>query len=233
MTEPWRIASFNVQRLSSHEIHRAARIGAFLRERACDVVALQEIEESAAHVVAEHARIAHVTFVPHVPTRKRGVALLHRMPALVADGGRLAARLGDDKGYTRIVARLGLREVEIVALHLDWISSRARTRQIDALADALGALDRPRIVLGDLNAMTIGALLRGERTDTTVASLALALGVRPPPIASPTFPSRAPRWALDWILASPPLALGAVEVCATDLSDHAAIALDVSFAEAA
>lgn len=228
MEEPTRVASLNVQRLSPRERDRVARIGAFVGGLASDVVALQEVSREAAHEVARHAGFPHCTFVGHSASRDRGVALLHHAPARVADGARIAARPLDDKGYTRARLTLAGREIEIVGLHLDWLSRRARARQIEVLGRALGPPSTPRIVLGDLNAMTPSAWARGEPADDTVLAVALALGVRPPTRSARTFPSRAPRWALDWALASPDLALGEVQVVPTELSDHALIAIEVS-----
>ncbi len=227
MPESIRIASLNVKRLGARERPRAARIGAFVRELQSDVVALQEIGEEAAHDVAAHAGMAHVTFVGHALSGRRGVALLHRAPAITSSGVRIAARVGDDKGFTRAVLRFGDRELEIVGMHLDWLSRRARLVQIERIARALGAPSIPRVALGDLNAMTLRTWARGETADETVIALALALGVRTPGKTSPTFPSHAPRWALDWVLASPELGLSEIEVVPTALSDHAAIVAEV------
>jgi endonuclease/exonuclease/phosphatase family metal-dependent hydrolase len=233
MSEPWRVASLNVLRLSSREKQRAARIGAFLGELGTDVVALQEVEGEPAADVARRAGFDHCTFVGHALSRRRGVALLHRSPALVSGGARFPARLGDDKGYTRAVVLACGREIEILGVHLDWLSRRARAGQIEALARAVGPACMPRVVLGDLNAMTLGTWARGDAVDDTVSALALALGLRPSSSISRTFPGRAPRWALDWILASPELDVSALEVVPTALSDHAAIVAEITLAGAA
>jgi endonuclease/exonuclease/phosphatase family metal-dependent hydrolase len=167
--------------------------------------------------------LPHRTFVGHAPSGARGVAILHRAPAIASSGARVPARMLDDKGFARVV----IGGVEIVALHLDWLSKRARFAQIEQLARALGARTGPRIVLGDLNAMTLATWARGEPADETVIGLSLALGVRPPARAQRSFPSSAPRWALDWVLASPDLTIGDVRAVPTRLSDHAAIVAEV------
>ena len=177
-----------MKRLGARERPRAARIGAFLRELESDVVALQEVAEAAARDVAVHAGMSHVTFVCHALSGRRGVALLHRAPAIASSGVRIAARLGDDKGFTRAVLRFGDRELEIVGMHLDWLSRRARLVQIERIARALGAPTIPRVALGDLNAMTLRTWARGETADETVIALALALGLRTPPRRHRRFP---------------------------------------------
>lgn len=231
MDDLLRVASFNVKRLSAREKLRVDRIGAFVGALESDVVALQEIWTEPVADVARSAGFPHWTFVGHAPSRRRGVAMLHRVAASARGGERLSARPGDDKGYTRAVLRPRGVDVEVIGLHLDWISRRARSRQIDELARAVGQPRMPRVVIGDMNAMTLAAWARAMPSDDTVTELARALGVSPPPTAQATFPSRAPRWALDWILVSPPLRFADVRVTPTPLSDHAAIVADLVIGE--
>jgi endonuclease/exonuclease/phosphatase family metal-dependent hydrolase len=76
--------------------------------------------------------------------------------------------------------------------------------------------------------MSPGAFSRTH--DDTVSELAERLGVRAPSEARPTFPSRRPFWALDWILATPDLSFVDVEMRATRSSDHAAILATLALA---
>ena len=84
----------------------------------------------------------------------------------------------------------------------------------------------PRVVAGDLNAMSARAFLARRDHDETVAALADSLGVRPGP-ALKTFPNRFPRFALDWILLSDDLAFERLRVERADFSDHSALVADV------
>ncbi len=152
---------------------------------------------------------------------------------MARSGGRLPARAGDDKGFTRVVlampAAAVIGAVEVIAVHLDPFSHRARQRQIAALAASVGAPTMPRIVLGDFNAMTIRAWLTRRAHDDTVAEVAEALSVEMPTCAShKSFPSRYPLFAIDWVLASSELEVRNVEVVATRLSDHAALLAEVA-----
>lgn len=216
-----------------------------VRALGADICALQEIahecpQRGALAQVAEGARLEHVTFEPHARYGRapRGVGVLHRHPPLARGGGRLPARAGDDKGFTRVVlaipsapdsADAARGAIEVIAVHLDPFSHRARQRQIAVLATAVGAPTMPRIVLGDFNAMTIRAWLSRRAHDETVAEVAEALSVEMPSCASRrSFPSRYPLFAIDWVLASSELEVRSVEVVATRLSDHAALLAEVA-----
>jgi endonuclease/exonuclease/phosphatase family metal-dependent hydrolase len=235
-----RIVSFNVKRLSHRWAGgrtRAVRIGALLRTLDADVCALQEIEHvpddagSALALVAREAGFDAHTFTRHAPGQPRGVGLLHRGLVIETSGGLLPARPRDDKGYTRVVLQVSpsAPAIEIIAVHLDWISRRARERQAAALAEAVGRPTGPRLVVGDLNAMTARTLLRGEDHDSTVRVLASRLGVAPPRAPGVrTFPNFAPTFSLDWVLASASLAIGSVRALPTRLSDHALLVAEVT-----
>ena len=231
---PLRVINFNVRRLSRHELTRARRIGAFLGELGADICALQEIEHPHESIspLAEIARVAgmeHRTFTNHAPSHSRGVAILHRNVPLARSGARLPARRGDDKGYTRLVVEASAdRPIEIIAVHLDPFSRHARLRQIADLAGNLEEPRMPRLVLGDLNAMTVAAWMKGKDHDETTDVLAEKLGVKAPIGRSPrTFPSVHPLFAIDWILASPDLEFRSVRAVPTRLSDHAALVAEL------
>ena len=230
-----RVASFNVQRLSARHAARVEAIAGIVRTLEVDVLALQEIDAGPAFDVTRGAGLSHTTFVAHAPSARRGVAVGHRYAAQATGGARIPARLGDDKGFTRVVLDVPIEEsasrprrVEVIALHLDWLSRAARARQIAALAEALGPPSSSRLVLGDTNAMSARAL--GRTHDDTVHALAEELGVRAPEIVCPTFPSRRPLWALDWILATADLSFVDVQTHATASSDHAAIVATLALA---
>lgn len=219
MTRRTRIATFNVKRLATKEAARVDAIASFVRAHAPDVLALQEVEAGASLAIAERAGFPHASFVAHAHGVDRGVAILHRTPAAARGGERVPARWLDDKGFTRVVIPCSAQPIEIVALHLDWLSRDARTRQIARIADHLGPASGPRLVLGDLNAMSPRAF--GGAHDDTAHALARALGLRVRESSPPTFPSKSPRWALDWILTCDAFETRQMCVLPTALSDHA------------
>lgn len=231
-TESLRIVSLNVCRLdpgSAGGRARARRVGSLLSELDASLVAFQELEH-AGH--ADSLDVfgdagSHWILGRHSRSGGRGVALRSRALPLDYTEGRLSARTVDDKGYARgVFAMLGCT-VEVIALHLDPFSRRARHRQIAMLADAVGPAQMPRVVLGDLNAMTVGAIFRGRDHDDTVSILSEALGVRPAATTPRTFPNAFPLFAIDWILASRELELTAVHAVRAGVSDHAAIVADL------
>jgi endonuclease/exonuclease/phosphatase family metal-dependent hydrolase len=226
-----RVATFNTKRLGRGQHARAEVIAEHLVRLTPDLVALQEVDDAAAAHVALRAGFSQCTFVGHSPNGRRGVALLHRDEAITRDGAKVPARWRDDKGYARIVLKLAGRELEVVALHLDWASRRARGDQLRRMAELLPPR-AARIVLGDLNAMNVGAILRRRIVDDTVAEVSRALAVAPPPELVPTFPARAPRWALDAVLASAPLAVTTVQVAPSAHSDHAALVATIAWGTA-
>ena len=227
-----RVASINVCRLcpvTRRGRSRARSLRGLLAKLDADLVALQELEHqgSDAHrsLLSESM---HLTVGKHSRSGTRGVGVLCATPFLQEDHGRLSARWGDDKGYVRVVVTphaMG-SAVEFIGVHLDPFSPRARFRQIDALAREVGAPSMPRIVAGDLNAMSAKALLSGRDHDETVSALSEALGVRSG-IALKTFPNRFPRLAIDWVLASPDLSFRAMRREKTNFSDHAAIVAEL------
>ncbi len=230
--ESLRIVSLNVCRLdpgSTGGRERARRVGSLLSKLDAGLVAFQELEH-AGHADSLEAfgdADSHWILGRHSRSGGRGVALRSRVSPLDYAEGRLAARTVDDKGYARGVFAMFGGTVEVIALHLDPISRRARHRQIAMLADAVGPAEMPRVVLGDLNAMTVGAIFRGRDHDDTVAILSEALGVRPASTKAKTFPNVFPLFAIDWILASPELELSDVHAVRAGVSDHAAIVADL------
>ncbi|MBX7192470.1 MAG: endonuclease/exonuclease/phosphatase family protein [Sandaracinaceae bacterium] len=226
-----RVGTFNVKRLSARERRRAGDIASVVRTCALDVLTLEEVELGAALEIARGAGFAHTSFVGHAHRAPRGVAVLHHAPALERGGARVPARWLDDKGFTRVLLGHARGAIELVGLHLDWLHRAARERQIREIATSLGPPRAPRVVLGDLNAMGPRAL--GRTHDDTVHALGRALEVSPHAPTVPTFPSARPRWALDWVLASEPLAIEAVEVLPTAHSDHALLVAELAWARAA
>jgi endonuclease/exonuclease/phosphatase family metal-dependent hydrolase len=230
MTGPLRVVSFNVKRLSGKHLERARKIGELLATLDPDVCCLQEIEDEQESAVAGTARaagFAHYSFVPHATKVRRGVALLHREQSQQTTGARLEARVFDDKGFVCATLSRGPQPFDVIGLHLDPFSRARRLRQVLELSRALGPPTRPRVVMGDLNAMSPMALARGHRHDDTVDALAIALHVQPLTGGLRSFPAARPVFELDWVLASPELELADARVVPTRLSDHAALVAEL------
>jgi len=136
------------------------------------------------------------------------------------------------KGF--VVASLPLpgapgRSVDLVSVHLDFLSKRARRRQIRSIEEALAPRANPRIILGDMNAWW-------KRRNDVVPLLCEQLDVRPcrPECRKlATFPSRRPRFRIDWILISPELEFASYATVADAVSDHLGVMAEVHLADAA
>ncbi len=230
-----RVVSLNVCRLRSQgprDQPRARLVGAFLSELDADFVALQELEhggcaESLFDTLGGSER--HWILGRHSRSGLRGVALSSRVVPHRPAEGRLSVRGIDDKGYAQGFYDLpGVgRTIEVLAVHLDPFSRTARHRQIAMLAKTVAPAKVPRVVLGDLNAMTVRDFLRGRDHDDTATILADALGVKASAAPPKTFPDAFPLFAIDWILASSELELINVQAIRARVSDHAAIVADL------
>jgi endonuclease/exonuclease/phosphatase family metal-dependent hydrolase len=119
-------------------------------------------------------------------------------------------------------------EVDVVSVHLDFLRKRTRREQILLMAEELGERTNPLIVLGDMNCWW-------DRRNDALALLVDALGVRacePEARRHATFPSRRPRWRLDWVLISPELEFASHVVVEDRVSDHLGVVAEVELAAA-
>ncbi|CAN5516739.1 endonuclease/exonuclease/phosphatase family protein [soil metagenome] len=87
--------------------------------------------------------------------------------------------------------------------------------QLDRLLELVSDRPRPLVVLGDLN-----------RFPVTVEPAAVASGLSYVP-HGPTNPVPGRRLVIDHVLVSPDVVVGAVEVRSTEMSDHAALLVDL------
>ena len=122
------------------------------------------------------------------------------------------------KGVKRLVMELELEDVSIFIVHLA-LGRRTRAAQLADLARLAHNARKPYLIAGDFNAFAGKVELRNFMTDLKLASANLS--------DAPTFPSRAPRWQLDFILHSPEIRVTHFEV-ARDirLSDHLPLICD-------
>jgi endonuclease/exonuclease/phosphatase family metal-dependent hydrolase len=138
-----------------------------------------------------------------------------------------ARLLREPRGVIRLTIDGGARPVDVLATHLDPFVRAEREAQAAHLRQRLVQPGRSTIVLGDMNAvpaapgpgwraadrthaMLTGGLLveaRGARGIASLASMA-------------TFPAGAPRWPLDWVLASGDLDPIDLRVIGERESDH-------------
>ncbi|MFT4178892.1 MAG: endonuclease/exonuclease/phosphatase family protein [Thermomonas sp.] len=197
-----------------------------------DIVGLQEADPGSlrsgftnqTHYLAERAGFAYWS---HQPNRRvGGVAssangLLsklepkrvenHALPGLVRGRGLLLASFGDgDDALLVAVAHLSL-------------GSQSRRAQLDFIAERLG--DHPHAVLmGDFNCDPDRPEMQGLYRKTKL---------QPPAQCVPTFPSWRPQRAIDHMLVTPALGIGAMQAVPAAQSDHLALSVELDVPEAA
>jgi endonuclease/exonuclease/phosphatase family metal-dependent hydrolase len=122
------------------------------------------------------------------------------------------------KGVKRLVMELELEEVVIFIVHLA-LGRKCREAQLADLARLAKHARKPYLIAGDFNAFAGKVELK-----SLMAALNLASAN---PTDAPTFPSRSPRWQLDFILHSPEIRVTHFEVTqGIRLSDHLPLICD-------
>lgn len=122
------------------------------------------------------------------------------------------------KGVKRLVMELELENVVIFVVHLA-VSRRCREAQLADLARLVRRVHKPYLIAGDFNAFAGKVELRDF-----MRALGLSSANRDD---LPTFPSRSPRWQLDFILHSPGIQVTHFEVArGIRLSDHLPLICD-------
>ncbi len=129
------------------------------------------------------------------------------------------------KGVKRLVMELELADVVIFVVHLA-LGRRCREAQLADLARLVQKAKKPFLIAGDFNAFAGKVELR----DFMQALQLSSANVRD----LPTFPSRAPRWQLDFILHGPGIRVTDFRVVRdVRLSDHLPLICDFEVLPAA
>jgi endonuclease/exonuclease/phosphatase family metal-dependent hydrolase len=122
-----------------------------------------------------------------------------------------------DKGIKRLVIELDLQDLTIFLVHLS-VKFRHRHDQLRALCEMIRKVRRPHIVAGDFNP------LWGDRElDLFLAATGLTNANRE---GLPSYPSRAPRRQLDFVLHGPGIVVERFEVPRVEHSDHLPVICD-------
>ncbi|MBI5509648.1 MAG: endonuclease/exonuclease/phosphatase family protein [Deltaproteobacteria bacterium] len=212
-------------------------VGDILRREAPDVVTLQEADGPSVwsgsfdHVdsLARYAGFDFILRGRHVAVGwplvlDYGTAIVSRLPVNEEQSVRFAQAPYDTKGFVRatvLAPELG-GLVDVVSVHLDFLSRGTRWRQVEILQRALVDRPHPLILAGDFNS---------EWQDTTcVAWLAdvLDLVAWAPDAGEPTFPNRKPQARLDWILVSEDLRFDSYATLSDRVSDHRGVVARLS-----
>jgi endonuclease/exonuclease/phosphatase family metal-dependent hydrolase len=218
-------------------------IGRLLERSDADVVALQELDGPSrwsggfdhAETLAGEADYGWRVRASHARSWlfDYGTALLSRLPVVAAQAHRFAPTPPTlRKGF--VLSQVAWRDpadpaterlVDVVSVHMDFLSRRARASQVGELAGLLDGRDNPAIVMGDFNS-------DWSVSDSPVRQLAERLGLqayRPDAGHLATHDER----RIDWILLSPQLSFHEYRVLPDVVSDHRAVIAEIGFRDGA
>lgn len=183
--------------------------GSFRTDRLCQ-----------AEMIARQLGYYHV-----VETKYGSGSMVQRLPLLREQGNAVLTRMPIvshrfhyfDEGVKRLVIQVCTEYLTVFLVHLS-LTYRNRQYQLERLYKLIRSVDRPMILAGDFN------VLWGMR------ELELFLGatglVSANPEKKPSYPSRAPKRELDFILHSPELKVVQFQIPPVTHSDHAPLICD-------
>lgn len=200
----------------------------FLQSVQPDIMGLVEVDGGSfrtgqlcqAEIIAQQFGYDHV-----IETKYGSASMVKRLPLLKSQGNAILSRMPIishrlhyfDEGVKRLVIQACTEHLTIFLVHLS-LTFRKRQYQLERLYRLIRQVDRPVILAGDFN------ILWGAR------ELELFLGatglVSVNPEKKPTFPSRAPKRELDFILHSPELKVTSFQMPQVTFSDHTPLICD-------
>jgi endonuclease/exonuclease/phosphatase family metal-dependent hydrolase len=204
------------------------RLSAFIDGLAPDLVGLVEVDggsyrhggESQARCLAEHLSLDHFfsckygmdSIFRKVPVlSSQGNAILSRIPAIRTGKMDLA------RGMKRTLLEAEFEDFVFLLVHLP-LGTGARRAQLENLARRVRQYSKPVLLGGDFN-LVYGSGELGDFLSST--------GLRDTdPLGRKTYPSRMPRFRLDFLLASPGIEIRDFEVPDVRFSDHLPLLCD-------
>jgi endonuclease/exonuclease/phosphatase family metal-dependent hydrolase len=213
---------------SDETVKNLDRISVLLNQVAPDVVALQEVDGpsfwsgnfnhleylAGRSVFTDSVQASHVDALG----LSYGTALMSRLELLDPQAVTFDPSLSPvPKGFLVSTIRWPGSEgidIDVVSVHLDFMSGSVRKKQADELIALLRARNNRVIIMGDLNS-------GWQQQDSAAQYLVGKLGLtayQPEDRTMTTFPALGER--LDWILISPGVEFSSYEVIGTRVSDH-------------
>lgn len=235
---------------------RLSRMAEVLRESSADVVLLNEVDFDAGwsggvnqvEIIAREGGFAwwveQRNVDLHLPFTRYafGNAVLSRLPVVKTAWLDLPAHswiesiVWGSKEAAVVHLEAGDRTVSVVAVHLDFRAEETRLKALPVLDSLRLAQEPPLILGGDFNVSPPG--WAGATARTVVGELlesgwTSGRAGEAEDSVRPTFPTRSPDRALDWVLVEPPLRVleARVVVGASKLSDHAPVLATVVWSE--
>jgi len=210
-------------------------IAALLKTTDADIVALQEADGPSFwsgnfdHVeyLANQASFGHSVHGAHVDGigLSYGTALLANLELHDAQAVTFDPALSPvPKGFVVSTIRwpdMPCVDIDVVSIHLDFVSESVRRKQVMELIGILQARNRLMIIMGDLNSEW---QLHNSRVKHLTQALALS-AYSPERTDLDTFPAFGER--LDWILVSPELKFRSYRILADVVSDHRGVVAEL------
>lgn len=211
------------------------RIAMLLNETAPDIIALQEADGASFwsgkfdHVeyLASHSIFNHSVQASHVDAigLSYGTALMSRLELSNPQAVTFDTSVSPvPKGFVvSTISWPGTEgvEVDVISVHLDFVSRSVRKKQIDELIATLHDRNNRVIVMGDLNSVWHK---QGSAAQYLAEKLEL-VAFQPKNSELVTFPARGER--LDWILVSPGLEFRSHEIVGAGISDHLGVVAEL------
>jgi endonuclease/exonuclease/phosphatase family metal-dependent hydrolase len=204
------------------------RITEFIASQRADIVGLVEVDSGSIRSDRENQAEVIANAVGHYHchrTKYAGLSLARLVPIvnkqanafLTNDVAKVEKFHYFDKGIKRLVIELEMENLTVFLVHLS-LRYRHRREQLHDLCRLLNSVSKPHMVAGDFN------IFWGDREINwflTLTGLASANRSR-----LPSYPSRAPRRELDFILHSPEIRITRFETLHVLFSDHLPLVCD-------
>jgi len=223
-------------------VDNLAEVSRLIADSRADIVALQEVDGPSrwsgrfdhATMLAERADYPWHFRADHARTwlYRYGTAVLSRLPLSANRSHRFApTMLTPRKGL--VISAIDLPQgpdrqspvgVDVLSVHFDYLSKRAKRRQVDELVSILDERGNPTILLGDFNSGWHGP-------DSQLRDLVAATGLiayQPESDALATHEGS----RIDWILISREFRFERYEVLPQIVSDHLSVIADIGFSDA-
>ena len=219
------------------------RISQLIKLHSPDIVAFQEIDQSS-HWNRHIDLLKHIQEESGYPHAEHGIhntrfgrkplcygnAFLSKYPISECIVTPFGNRNLGEKGFMDARFIVGFRSIDIINLHLDFGSRRARIAQIETILERIKrfseshAQDTPPIICGDFNTCS-------RRFGDAVRQFLIKVAPHTPYTCHPqnkrTFPAYLPSRGLDFVLVPKPFTVSRAEVIKSFASDHLPIQIDV------
>jgi len=218
-------------------------ISRLIKRHSPDIVAFQEIDQSS-HWNRHIDLLKHLQEESGYPHAEHGIhntrfgrkplcygnAFLSKYPISECIVTPFGNRNLGEKGFMDARFVVGSRSIDIINLHLDFGSRRARIAQIEPILDRIKrfsesqAQDTPPIICGDFNSCS-------RRFSDAVRQFLIKVAHHAHYTYHPqnkrTFPAHFPSRGLDFVLVPKPFNVSRAEVIKSFASDHLPVQIDV------